>query len=169
MTGAFPEAGGGFGVRGSGRSVFGRGLDIETGQTIGFGDAGSAARFFYAAKADGGDRIGSRHPTVKPVDLMQWLTRLVCPPGGRVLDPFAGTGTTGEAAWREGFSAVLIEREAAYCDDIRRRLGVAGSPSARRAVVATARAARAGGAGEGDLPLFAAGSDGPRTAAGGGR
>jgi DNA modification methylase len=72
------------------------------------GDEGSAARFFYTAKADASDRIGSKHPTVKPVDLMQWLCRLVTPPGGTVLDPFSGTGSTGEAAFREGFSSVLI-------------------------------------------------------------
>jgi site-specific DNA-methyltransferase (adenine-specific) len=89
------------------------------------GDSGSAARFFYTSKADADDRIGSKHPTVKPVDLMQWLVRLVTPKGGLVLDPFAGTGTTGEAAWREGMSAVLIEREAEYQDDIRRRMKLA--------------------------------------------
>jgi DNA modification methylase len=83
---------------------------------------GSAARFFYTAKADADDRIGSKHPTVKPVDLMQWLVRLVTPKGGLVLDPFAGTGTTAEAAFREGMRAVLIEREAEYQDDIRRRM-----------------------------------------------
>ncbi len=75
------------------------------------GDSGSASRFFYSAKADADDRIGSKHPTVKPVDLMRYLVRLVTPPGGTVLDCFAGSGTTGEAAWREGFNAVLIERE----------------------------------------------------------
>lgn len=85
-------------------------------------DSGSAARFFYTAKADADDRIGSRHPTVKPVDLMQWLVRLVTPPKGLVLDPFAGTGTTGEAAWREGMRCILIEREPEYQDDIRRRM-----------------------------------------------
>lgn len=85
-------------------------------------DAGSAARFFYSAKADGDDRLGSKHPTVKPVDLMQYLVRLVTPPGGTVLDCFAGTGTTGEAAFREGMRAVLIEREAEYQNDIRRRM-----------------------------------------------
>jgi site-specific DNA-methyltransferase (adenine-specific) len=53
-------------------------------------DSGSAARFFYSAKADAEDRLGSKHPTVKPVDLMQWLCRLVTPPGGLILDPFAG-------------------------------------------------------------------------------
>jgi site-specific DNA-methyltransferase (adenine-specific) len=90
-----------------------------------YGDTGSAARFFYSAKADKGDRIGSKHPTVKPVDLMQWLCRLITPPGGLVLDPFAGTGTTGEAAFREGFRAVLVEREAEYQADIARRMGLA--------------------------------------------
>jgi len=86
------------------------------------GDSGSAARFFYSAKADADDRLGSKHPTVKPVDLMQWLCRLITPPDGVVLDPFAGSGTTGEAAWREGFSAILIEREEEYLTDIRRRM-----------------------------------------------
>lgn len=84
-------------------------------------DSGSAARFFYSAKADADDRCDSKHPTVKPVALMQWLVRLVTPPGGLVLDPFAGTGTTGLAALREGFRAVLIEREAEYQGDIIRR------------------------------------------------
>ena len=88
-------------------------------------DSGSAARFFYTAKADSDDRLGSKHPTVKPLDLMQWLVRLVTPPRGLVLDPFAGTGTTGEAAWREGMSAVLIEAEAEYQADIRRRMALA--------------------------------------------
>lgn len=86
------------------------------------GDSGSAARFFYSAKADKDDRLGSKHPTVKPVDLMQWVCRLICPPGGTVLDPMAGTGTTGEAAWREGFNAILIERETEYLADIERRM-----------------------------------------------
>jgi DNA modification methylase len=85
----------------------------------------SAARFFYAAKADSDDRLGSKHPTVKPLDLMQYLVRLVTPKGGVVLDPFAGTGTTGEAAWREGCSVVLIEAEAEYQNDIRRRMALA--------------------------------------------
>jgi site-specific DNA-methyltransferase (adenine-specific) len=86
------------------------------------GDSGSAARFYYSAKADSFDRAGSKHPTVKPVDLIQYLCRLITPPGGIVLDPFAGTGTTGEAAFREGFRAVLIEREVEYQEDIRRRI-----------------------------------------------
>jgi len=87
-------------------------------------EGGSAARFFYTAKADADDRIGSKHPTVKPIDLIQWLVRLVTPKGGTVLDPFAGTGTTGEAAWREGMNAILIEREEEYQADIRRRMAL---------------------------------------------
>ena len=114
------------------------------------GDQGSAARFFYGAKADAGDRIGSKHPTVKPIDLMQWLCRLVTPPGGVVLDPFAGTGTTGEAAWREGFSAILIEREAEYQADIRRRLALCLAGPAERA----RESAKARGRVDAPLPLF---------------
>lgn len=81
-----------------------------------------AARFFYSAKADAADRCGSKHPTVKPIDLMAYLCRLVTPKGGVVLDPFAGSGSTGMACLREGFDCVLIEREAEYVADINRRL-----------------------------------------------
>lgn len=88
---------------------------------------GSAARFFYSAKASKADRNGSKHPTVKPIALMQWLCRLVTPPGGTVLDPFAGSGTTGAAALAEGFRVVLCERETEYVADIQRRLGVVQS------------------------------------------
>lgn len=87
-----------------------------------FGDEGSAARFFYSAKAGKLDRLGSTHPTVKPVDLMRWLVRLITPPGGTALDPFAGSGTTGIAALAEGFDAVLIELRAEAVADIQRRL-----------------------------------------------
>ena len=88
-----------------------------------FGDTGSAARFFYCAKASGDDRgDGNNHPTVKPVDLMRYLCRLVTPPGGLVLDPFAGSGSTLVAAHLEGFHAVGIEREADYITIARRRI-----------------------------------------------
>jgi DNA modification methylase len=86
------------------------------------GDSGSAARFFYSAKADAADRCGSKHPTVKPVDLMAYLVRMVTPPGGVTLDPFAGSGSTGMACLREGFDCILIEREAQYVADIHKRL-----------------------------------------------
>lgn len=85
-------------------------------------DSGSAARFFYSAKADAADRCGSKHPTVKPVDLMAYLVRMVTPPGGVTLDPFAGSGSTGMACLREGFDCILIEREAQYVADIHKRL-----------------------------------------------
>lgn len=114
------------------------------------GDAGTAARFFYSSKASDAGRVfrcrqcglhqvgkpkcGHKdargnpdfqtHPTVKPEGLMRWLVRLVCPPGGLVLDPFAGTGTTGAAAIAEGCDALLIEREDAYVADICVRLGL---------------------------------------------
>jgi site-specific DNA-methyltransferase (adenine-specific) len=121
--------------------------------------AGSAARFFYAAKASKHDRDeglddlptvtadpygqhrGRRmkgndtridgkppaqgkndHPTVKPTDLMRYLVRLVTPPGGVVLDPYTGSGSTGKAAILEGFKFVGIEREADYCKIAKRRL-----------------------------------------------
>jgi site-specific DNA-methyltransferase (adenine-specific) len=89
---------------------------------------------------------------VKPVDLMQYLVRLVTPLGGTVLDPFAGTGTTGEAAFREGMRVVLIEREAEYFSDIRRRMALlmAGPDErGRESLKASGRAK-----GHDDLPLF---------------
>ena len=89
------------------------------------GDTGSAARFFYSAKATKADRQGSKHPTVKPMRLMRWLVRLVTPPGGVVLDPFAGSGSTLQAAVEEGFSAIGCEREPEYVADCERRLAAA--------------------------------------------
>lgn len=109
------------------------------------GDAGSAARFFYCAKASRSDRNdgcegmeaksvhgpsgdgrvweipgsnstprANNHPTVKPTDLMRYLCRLVTPTGGLVLDPFAGSGSTGRGALLEGFRFIGIEREPEY-------------------------------------------------------
>lgn len=109
------------------------------------GDAGSAARFFYCAKASKADREeglesfpkrsggmvsensgqhitrreegyqvaprANNHPTVKPTALMAWLCRLLTPPGGVVLDPYAGSGSTGKAAVLEGFRFVGIEQD----------------------------------------------------------
>jgi site-specific DNA-methyltransferase (adenine-specific) len=77
--------------------------------------SGSAARFFYTAKASRDDRDdGNTHPTVKPTDLMRYLCRLATPPGGVVLDPFMGSGSTGKAAMLEGFEFIGIEREPSY-------------------------------------------------------
>lgn len=75
-------------------------------------DSGSASRFFYCAKASKYDRgHGNKHPTVKPVDLMRYLIRLVTPIGGTTLDPFLGSGSSGVAAIQEGFDFVGIELE----------------------------------------------------------
>jgi site-specific DNA-methyltransferase (adenine-specific) len=88
-------------------------------------DTGSAARFFYCAKTSKRERgEGNNHPTVKPTALMQYLCRLVTPSGGTVLDPFMGSGSTGLAATAENFNFIGIERDPAYLDIARRRLGI---------------------------------------------
>lgn len=94
-----------------------------------YADTGGASRFFptfrYVAKAPTCERPrvgGIAHPTVKPLDLMRWLVRLVTPPGGTVLEPFAGSGTTAEACVLEGFQCIAIEREAGYLPLIVSRL-----------------------------------------------
>ena len=87
------------------------------------GDAGSAARFFYCAKASKSDRgSDNNHPTVKPTDLMRYLCRLVTPPGGLVLDPFMGSGSTGKAAMREGFRFIGCEMSPEYLEIARARI-----------------------------------------------
>lgn len=122
----FPETGAAGNLTGTepsvplGGDVFGNGLARMP--TASRGDSGSAARFFYSAKAGPLDRIGTAHATVKPVDLMRWLVRLVTPPGGYILDPFAGSGTTGIAAMAEGFDCTMIEMEAEHVADIDRKL-----------------------------------------------
>lgn len=125
-------------------------------ETQGHQDSGSAARFFYSAKASKLDRLGSDHPTVKPVELMRWLVRLVTPPGGTVLDPFAGTGPTGLAALVEGFGAILMELRSEAVDDINRRIAHARGEGKTTAIEAAqlsrpSAARRARGA---DTPLF---------------
>lgn len=88
-----------------------------------YGDQGSAARFFYCAKATTDERgEGNNHPTVKPVALMQWLVRLVTPKGGIVLDPFMGSGSTGIAADAEQFSFIGCELSAEYAEIARKRI-----------------------------------------------
>lgn len=121
---------------------------------IGFNDLGSAARFFYCAKASkkernrgcegleakqtdisrkegnpGGDnprnrgvnKVKNNHPTVKPISLMKYLVKLVTPPKGIVLDPFAGSGSTLIACKELGSSYIGIEKEKDYCEIARRR------------------------------------------------
>ena len=122
---------------------------MDNHQSTEYTDEGSAARFYHQfplteedyelaalagiigedrgdcivsnPKAGKADRAGSKHPTVKPIALMQYLIRHITPPGGVVLDPFAGSGTTAEAARREGFDCILMEAEPEYIDFLNRR------------------------------------------------
>ena len=83
----------------------------------------SAARFFYCPKASKKDRNeGNTHPTVKPTALMAYLCRLITPPGGTVLDPFMGSGSTGKAAVQEGFSFTGIELDPDYYEICKARV-----------------------------------------------
>jgi hypothetical protein len=86
------------------------------------GDTGSAARFFYCAKASKADRDeGNNHPTVKPSALMRHLCRLVTQPEGLILDPFSGSGSTGKAALLEGFRFLGAELDPEYAEIARAR------------------------------------------------
>ena len=105
-----------------------------TGAGFEVSDSGGASRFFpvfkYQAKApkkerpvierDDGPKI--QHNTVKPLALMEWLVSLIVPPGGVVLDPFAGSGTTLQAAINKGFRPIGIEQDADYIKLIEKRL-----------------------------------------------
>ena len=122
------------GTHGGGRSggVMGKPQQREY-DFAGYGDSGGASRFYFTAKADTAERPthhGTAHPTVKPLDLMRWLCRLVTPPGGLILDPFAGSGTTVEAAHLERFRCLGIEREADYLPLIVQRLHRRADPIA---------------------------------------
>lgn len=95
---------------GTGKSEYlgGERIPFESG-------SGSAARFFYCAKANKKDRgEDNKHPTVKPTELMRYLCRLVTPKDGIVLDPFMGSGSTGKAAITEGFNFIGIELDEEY-------------------------------------------------------
>lgn len=128
----------GLGKEGDARPVKGRFpanvlLDEHAAQTMDEQSCG-ASRFFpvfkYQAKApkkerpviarEDGTKI--QHPTVKPLKLMEWLVTLTTPPGGVALDPFAGTGTTLQAAKNKGFPAAGIEANPDYCELIHKRL-----------------------------------------------
>lgn len=137
VVGAFPETTSGVLRAGTIRNVsnkfYGAGMaaagkvasEYDTG-----GDSGSAARFFYSAKTDSTERHmgcadlpkGNNHPTVKPIDLMRYLCRLVTPPGGTVLDPFAGSGSTLIAADAEQFNAIGVEMDLGYVEIAKARL-----------------------------------------------
>jgi hypothetical protein len=94
-----------------------------------YGDTGTAARFFYCSKAPKSERVaaddGTRHPTQKPLALMRWLVKLACPPGGLVLDPFLGSGTTALACLETGRGCIGVERDPTYYAIAQRRLAAA--------------------------------------------
>lgn len=111
--------------------MLGTGPDIESV----FGDN---SRFYYCAKPSKAERgEGNNHETVKPISLMQWLTVLVTQPGGVVLDPFMGSGTTGIACERNRFRFVGIERELPYFKIAKARIR-----EARRYRIKTAKTAK---------------------------
>jgi site-specific DNA-methyltransferase (adenine-specific) len=137
VVGLFPETGASRAIKGGANRRAYREHEItnpsgwkEVGRIRkdeGYDDAGgSAARFFYCAKASKRDRDeGNHHPTVKPTDLMRYLCRLVTPPEGIVLDPFMGSGSTGKAAVLEGFRFIGIEREENYIEIAEARINSA--------------------------------------------
>ncbi|MEM4066824.1 MAG: DNA methyltransferase, partial [Candidatus Micrarchaeaceae archaeon] len=101
----------------------------------GFSDEGTPERFFYCAKASTEERelglntksakaknLKNNHPTVKPLSLIRYLVKLITPPNGIVLDPFAGSGTTGIACVLDGFKFICIEKEESYADIARERI-----------------------------------------------
>jgi len=127
----FPQTGkstgGRIGNKGSALNMMG--TNYEAGDP-GYGDSGSAARFFYCAKASRGERNAgldiaeqNLHPTVKPIALMRYLARITkTPTGGTVLDPFMGSGTTGIACALEGRDFIGIEKEREYYEIAEKRI-----------------------------------------------
>jgi len=95
----------------------------EYPKLVGYNDVGSPAKFFYSPKASKKEKGDTEHPTVKPVELMKYLVRLVTRKKGIVLDPFAGTGTTGEAALLQNRKYYMIEKNKKYFKDIEKRVG----------------------------------------------
>jgi len=112
------KSNGGGGHRGKGQDtragIYGVYGERDLPSNVGKGDSGGASRFFYIAKAGRDERGGGKHPTVKPLALIRWLCRLITLPGGLILDPFIGSGTTAVAARMEGFRCIGIDQEEAY-------------------------------------------------------
>ena len=99
----------------------------DSGLMPAYNDEGSASRYFYCPKVSKTERnIADKntHPTVKPVELMKYLCKLVTPKGGKVLDPFMGSGSTGMAAKDEGFDFIGIEKDKEYFEIAEQRIKV---------------------------------------------
>jgi DNA modification methylase len=130
VVAGFPETGISSGGR-IGNAGGGNVENLPTGKfeagDPGFGDSGSAARYFYCAKATTEERgEGNNHPTVKPVALMRWLVRLITPKGGTVLDPFMGSGSTALACDAEQFDFIGCELSPEYAAIAEKRIRDAG-------------------------------------------
>lgn len=115
--------------RGEDGRAYGEYTNAERREERYYGDSGGASRFFYVAKADESERtadgrIRNEHATVKPVKLIEWHARLVTWPGQVVLDPFAGSGTTGIACRQQNREFVLFERNPEWCAVSRSRIGL---------------------------------------------
>ena len=106
---------------GSGNSLMGTARQVGDGNGA-IDEPGSAARFFYCAKPTRTERKENPHPTVKPIKLMDYLCRLVTPPGGLILDPFMGSGTTGAAALAAGYDFYGIEQDSEYFEIANQRI-----------------------------------------------
>lgn len=106
------------------------GKPFAPNDVVSVGDTGGASRFFYVAKGSRAEKthggtVDNKHPTVKSIALMRWLVRLITPPGGLVLDPFAGSGTTGVAALAEGMRFMGMESDEQYAGVANARMAVA--------------------------------------------
>jgi DNA modification methylase len=110
-------------------NCYGNGWPQRPGCRPSFTDSGGASRFFYCSKASKEEKgQGNLHPTVKPLSLMLWLVKLVCPAGGVCLDPFIGSGTTGVACLHTGRRFIGIELDPTYFAIAQRRLAEAQGP-----------------------------------------
>jgi len=87
--------------------------------------SGSMSQRIHADTGRPDTKRANHHPTVKPTALMRWLCRLITPPGGTILDPFCGSGSTGKACVLEGFNFVGVEREPEYAEIARKRIAAA--------------------------------------------
>lgn len=121
-------------TRGNG---IGKGFNGSNAEHIGIrgiSDSGGASRFFYCAKTSKSERNAgldtpSSHPTVKPKKLMSYLINMITPPGGTVLDPFMGSGSTGVACAEKGFQFIGIEKELDYFQIAEKRIAYANQNS----------------------------------------
>lgn len=102
--------------------IFGEYANNQINPDTVYGDEGSAARFFYCAKATQAERKGSKHPTIKPKALIDYLVKMVSKEGHTILDPFGGSGTTYEVCLQSGRQCVIMERDEESIKDIKARI-----------------------------------------------